>query len=141
MEVAGRPDDAYRLLRRGLLYAPDHAQLSHNLGNLLLSRSEYSAAAVLFARAARGNRRAVGTRINLAVCYYQLGRLSAAEDALLAALAIDPQRGTAWANLAEVRRRHGDRSGAMAAYSRAVELLPDDRHLRGRAATYANGSR
>jgi len=141
MEVAGRPDDAHRLLRRGLLYAPDHAQLSHNLGNLLLSRSEYTAAAVLFERAARGNRRAVGTRINLAVCYYRLGRLSAAEDALLAALAIDPRRGSAWANLAEVRRRHGDRSGAMAAYSRAVELLPDDRNLRGRAATYRNGRR
>jgi hypothetical protein len=141
LDLAGLAAEAERLLLRGLLYRPDHWALNHNYGNVLLHRRDYAAAASRFARAARANRRAAGARINLGVCYFHLGRLHDAQEALEAAVSIDPRRGGAWANLAEIRRRLGDRSGALKAYARAIALRPNDQNLRGRATRYEQAGR
>jgi len=114
---------------------PDHPTLRHNLGNRLLARGEYERALANFTLAARLNRNAAPPLVNAGNCLVQLGRLRESERSFARAVARDPRNFEGWANLAEGRRRLGDRDGAAAAYRRALGLRPDDVRLRARAQT------
>ncbi len=134
--LAGLESHTEALLRTGLQFAPDHPSLQHNLGNVLLARSQFQAALPHFENAARHNRRASGPVVNAGICLLRLGRHDEAAATFARAVKLAPRRAEAWVNLAETRRLLGDRAGALLAYERACALLPDDSRLQGRAAAY-----
>ncbi len=136
LRLLGLEPTASELYRRGLAHCPTHPTLNHNLGNLLLSQRDFRAALAHFERAVAANGRLVKPRINAGICLFQLGNLVAAESYFLAATRQDSRQPEAWVNLAEVRRRQGDRTCALKAYQRAVALLPHDQRLRQRVTAY-----
>jgi predicted TPR repeat methyltransferase len=56
------------------------------------------------------------------------GDLQGAADLLLQALELTPSYASAWFALGEVREKIGDRAGAVAAFAKARESDPEDRH-------------
>lgn len=128
-KLAGRVDGQERLLRRGLELAPDHPTLLHNLGNVLLARSDFGAALPLFERAGTINRRAISSVLNAGVCLVRLNRLPEAEGVFSQVTGLNPDRVEGWANLAGVRAELGDIEGAVVACEKAVALAPGDTHL------------
>src|SRR5262249_60418340 len=56
------------------------------------------------------------------------GDLVAAADILEQAIELAPKFASAWFTLGEIRERLGQREGAIAAFRRAGEADPDDRH-------------
>jgi len=140
LKLAGQDSAAYDLFRRGLSYCPEHPVLNHNYGNVLLDRGDFGGALGHFRRALKVNRRLAKTRVNEGICLFRLGNFQAAEESFLAAVGADPRRAEGWVNLAEVRRRRGDRDGALSAYARALELLPHDTRLLERVQAYRAGT-
>ncbi len=139
LDLAGRHHEAETLLRRGLRYCADHPILNHNYGNVLLARRAYQEALAHFLRALATNDRPAETYVNTGICLFHLGDLERAERAFVTATRREAGRSEAWVNLAEVRRRRGDRAGALAAYYRALTLLPRDERLRQRVNSYQAG--
>lgn len=133
--LAGDPTTAEEFLLLARERCAEHPIALHNHGNLLLARGEFRGALRVFQAAARLNRNAAPPLVNAGNCLFQLGRISEAESAFAAAVRRDPDNFEGWANLAEVRRRTGDRDGASRAYERALELRPGDNRLRARART------
>jgi len=133
LQLAGRTDSARTLLTLGLARRSDHPVLLHNLGNILLAEGDLQGALRRFRAAAELNRGAAPPLVNAGNCLFQLGKLREAAAAYAGATGRDPRNFEAWANLAEARRRLGDRDGAAAAYARALELRPGDRRLRARS--------
>jgi tetratricopeptide (TPR) repeat protein len=123
------------LLERAARACPGHPVVRHNLGNVLLAQGEFASALPHFEAAARLNRNAAPPLVNAGNCLFRLGRIEEAAVAFASAVARDGANFEGWANLAEVRRRLGDRAGAGEAYRRALSLRPDDRRLRERART------
>jgi tetratricopeptide (TPR) repeat protein len=117
---------SYRL---GLDFKPTHPILNHNLGNLMLARQEYAEALGHFEAALRTNPRMAGSALNAGVCQMRLGRPAEAAAAFKKATAIDPDSFQAWANLATACSRSGDRSGAIRALDKALEIKPGDPRL------------
>jgi predicted TPR repeat methyltransferase len=56
------------------------------------------------------------------------GDLAAAADLLLQATELAPGFASAWFTLGEIRQRLGEREGAVAAFRKARDADPDDRH-------------
>ncbi len=135
LQLVGDTPIAEEFLLAALDHCPDHPSALHNLGNILLARNEFGAALRRFESAARLNRNAAPPLVNAGNCLYQLGRITDAAEAFEDAVGRDPRNFEGWANLAEVRRRLGDRDGAGAAYGKALELRPGDRRLRQRSMT------
>lgn len=65
-------------------------------------------------------------RNELGVALFQEGAYRAAVAELERAVALDPARANAWANLGEARRRAGDSDGGAQAFAKALALQPDD---------------
>jgi len=133
--LAGDTTTAEEFLLLARERCAEHPIALHNHGNLLLARGEFRGALRLFQTAARLNRNAAPPLVNAGNCLFQLGRISEAKSAFAAAVRRNPDNFEGWANLAEVRRRTGDRNGARQAYERALELRPGDNRLRARART------
>ena len=133
--LAGDTTTAEEFLLLARERCAEHPVALHNHGNLLLARGEFRGALRAFQAAARLNRNAAPPLVNAGNCLFQLGRIDEAESTLATAVRRDPGNFEGWANLAEVRRRQGDRTGARQAYERALELRPGDRRLRARART------
>lgn len=125
---------ADEILNLALARCQDHPSLHHNKGNQLLAQSEFRGALRHFQIAGRMNRNAAPPLVNAGSCLMQLGRPTEGEKVLSEAVRRDPQNFEGWANLAEIRRYLGDQSGAVKAYGKALELRPNERRLRARAA-------
>ncbi|MCL2701886.1 MAG: tetratricopeptide repeat protein [Phycisphaerae bacterium] len=61
------------------------------------------------------------TNLNLAACYFQLGKYHQAEEYCQAAIAIDDDRPQAWSNLAIIYDNQNKLTEAIAAYRQALE--------------------
>jgi tetratricopeptide (TPR) repeat protein len=140
LQLARQENPMEVLYRQGLRYCPHHPILNHNYGNVLLNRREFQKALGHYRRALTVNSQLVKTRINLGICLFQLGDISGAERAFAKATRLDETQAEAWVNLAEMRRRRGNRAGALEAYERALSLLPRDAVLRNRVNAYRAGS-
>jgi len=123
---------ALEALRRGAAYRPDHPQIQHNLGNILLASGDAAGAFAAFTAAFAVNGRQAGSALNAGVCAVRLGRLADAATWLERAVAVDPRNFAGWMNLAVVRERLGDRAGARHALEQAAALRPDDPTVRER---------
>ncbi len=132
LSLAADHDGAAAALARGAALRPDHPQVQHNLGNILMQEENFPDALAAFAAAFAANGRQSGSALNAGVCALRMGRADEASHWFNRAVAVDPQRFEAWVNLAVVKERQGDRAGARRALERAVELRPDDPRLRER---------
>ncbi len=139
LKMAAQDSAAHQLYRLGLRYCFDHPVLNHNYGNILMEQGAFGQALEHYRRALAVNGRLVKTRVNAGICFFRLGDLTSAEQSFQTAARTDPARAEAWVNLAEVRRRRGDRAGALAAYERALDLLPHDTLLQERIKAYRRG--
>jgi Flp pilus assembly protein TadD len=75
-------------------------------------------------------------RYLLGIAQWKSGDLAGAESSLVESVKLDGTRVKGWINLARVRNQRDDRSGALEAADRALELTPDSAdamHQKGRA--------
>jgi len=140
LKMAGQDSSMEKLYQQGLRYCAIHPILNHNYGNVLLNRDAFQEALGHYRRALTVNSRLVKTRINLGICLFRLGDIIGAEETFQKATQLDDTQAEAWVNLAEMRRRRGNRAGALQAYERALSLLPRDVGLRQRVNAYRAGS-
>ncbi len=129
-QLAGDTAGARRSLQQGLAARPDHPNLNHNLGNILMAEGQFAAAGEHFARALHRNRRLAGSALNLGVCQLRLSQPEAAVRSFRRSLAIDGKQVAGWVNLAVALRGTGESEAAVRALSRAVDLKPGDGRLR-----------
>jgi predicted O-linked N-acetylglucosamine transferase (SPINDLY family) len=120
---------ALREVRRALRLAPDHPQLSFNLGNLLaaLGRDASAArddAARAFRCALALDPAMTGAWLNLGTAGQQGGHLLAATRAAARALALDPSHAEAWNNLGLLRLETGEADAAIEAFRQALRCAP-----------------
>lgn len=129
MEVGGDPKLQEVALRRGLEFRPEHPQLQHNLGNILMAAGDNVQALPLFRGALRVNGRLAGSALNAGVCLLRLGEAQQARQMFSRATRIDPRNFQAWANLGVACQALGDRQGAIQALEKAVLLEPRNQRL------------
>ncbi len=94
------------------------------LGNIYLDTRRFQDAARCYAKAAKLDPRDAGTRLNMGIALLQLGNDGEAEQALRAALAIDPGLVAAHVNLAQLYRRRQDWPRAAGHLSMALRIDP-----------------
>lgn len=121
-EQAGRLEEAEQLAVAVLGAVPGHADALALLAALRLRRGERSADALL-ATAVRHAGEDAPFFANLGSLLRRAGAMAASLAAQERALALDPEFGVVWFNLANARREAGDRMGAIAGYRRAALVL------------------
>lgn len=129
MEVGGNQQFQEVALRRGLEFRPDHPQLQHNLGNIMMAAGDNVQALPLFRGALRVNGRLAGSALNAGVCLLRLGEAQQARQMFSRAARIDPRDFQAWANLGVACQALGDRQGAIQALEKATLLEPRNQRL------------
>ncbi len=138
---AGNIEQREAAFQRGLSFRPDHPTLNHNLGNLLLDRQRFREALLHFKVALEKNGRLAGSALNAGVCHMRLGNPDEAAGFFRKAAAIDPKRFEAWVNLSVALQGSGDRTGAVRALEKALELRPRDPRLQQRLRELKGGTR
>ncbi|MCK9995320.1 MAG: hypothetical protein KAH56_03455 [Candidatus Krumholzibacteria bacterium] len=138
---AGDTEQREIAFRRGLSFRPDHPTLNHNLGNLLLDSQHFHEALLHFKLALEKNGRLAGSALNAGVCQMRLGNPDKAAGFFRRAADIDPKRFEAWVNLSVALQGSGDRSGAVRALEKALELRPGDSRLQQRLRELMGGTR
>ena len=128
----GQHDQAIPLLRRGLDRAKgdgtERYELLLHLG-LALSPSDPIGAVACYRQALDiplDARISLGARLNLAARLMEQGELDEAIALTQTATQRAPEVALGWYNLGLMQRRRGDIAAALEAYSRAVELDPDN---------------
>ena len=128
----GQHDQAIPLLRRGLDQATgdsaERYELLLHLG-LALTPSDPTGAVALYRQALDiplDARISLGARLNLAARLMEQGELDEAIALTQTATQRAPEVALGWYNLGLMLRRRGDIAAALEAYSRAVELDPDN---------------
>ncbi len=131
LRLGDRPK-AKEMFLQALAVNPDFPHALNNLGVVAAQEGGIAEAEALFLRA-KGvlGRREAGPYTNLGQLYETTGRRKEALEMYEAAVAIQPNSGTAWYSVARLRVLTGDGSGAHAALARAIEL---DKALGARAA-------
>ncbi len=130
-QLDGNPAAARRTLALGLEVRPEHPNLNHNLGNLLLAEGDYSGARKHFVQALEKNPRLAGSALNAGVCHLRLQQPEAAVKSFRRALGIDPNQVGGWVNLAVALRGLGQHDDAVSALEKALALRPGDARLQG----------
>jgi tetratricopeptide (TPR) repeat protein len=128
----GEKPKAKTMFLKALDISPHYPHALTNLGVRALEEGRLAEAETLFLRAAEGlGRTDVSPYLNLGKLYEAVSRLGAALQMYETAVTIEPNSGSLWFQVARLRALTGDRNGAHAALSRAIEL---DRALGARAA-------
>lgn len=123
---AGRIDEAIAAYEVLLQKAPTLADGWYNLAWLLQRSRRFKEALVAYQRSlSAGIESPEEVHLNRAVVLAEhLGRLDEAEEALSAALLVNPSYVPAWVNLGNLHEQRGDRDLAQAAYEKALALDP-----------------
>jgi len=98
-----------------------YQQLAQGTDDDSLFQKYLNRACVLYLRANAIQRKDYDTNLNLAACYFQLGKYSQAEEYCQAAIAIDDDRPQAWSNLAIIYDNQAKLTEAIAAYRQSLE--------------------
>ncbi len=130
-QLAGNTDAARSALLVGLQSRPEHPNLNHNLGNLLLAEGEFAKAQLHFERALQANGRLAGSAMNAGVCQLRQQHPEAAVTSFRRALKIDPTQLGGWVNLAVALRGLGQHQEAISALEKALALQPNNARLQG----------
>jgi tetratricopeptide (TPR) repeat protein len=126
----GKDNIAEFVAKRGLDRTKDHAPLLNVLGVVALRARQAEAARQWFDRALEVSPAFVPALVNRAALNARNLEYAAAEQDLLAGLAVDPNHVDALVALGIVQKKQGNLSGAKAALAKAVDLAPDDPHAR-----------
>ncbi len=128
--LAGLQSEQETYLRKGLALCPNHPQISHNLGNLLLQKNQPAAALLHFQKALEINPRLGGSFLNAGVCQMNLRDYESAQKLFAKARKLQPGNFQAWANHSLALQRLGRHSEAITALTEAVRLAPQNARLR-----------
>ena len=129
-DLAGLQSEQETYLRKGLALCPNHPQINHNLGNLLLHKNQAAAALLHFQKALEINPRLGGSFLNAGVCQMNLRDYESAQKLFAKARKLQPENFQAWANHSLALQRLGRHSEAITALTEAVRLAPDNARLR-----------
>jgi arylsulfatase A-like enzyme/cytochrome c-type biogenesis protein CcmH/NrfG len=120
--------EAAMLLYRSILgETPTHQQAAAGLGRLLLIGDQVAEALPVLEKAANTLQADPDLLLALAEARTRSGQAAAALPAALRAVALRPDRAEAWSVLGSVRLSLGTYRQAAEAYTRALEIDPDDR--------------
>jgi len=122
----GDPDAAYRVGRKVIDAAPDHAGALGLCGAYLLAHGNTEGALSLLERAAAANPDAAGPQVDLARALKAAGRTEEALAAARRAIAATPDLAAAHKDLGDLLRDLGAFSESIDAYREAMRLAPDD---------------
>jgi tetratricopeptide (TPR) repeat protein/SAM-dependent methyltransferase len=122
---SGALADAERQYRYILTLFPGHADSLHNLGLLVLSGGDATAAVGLFEKAIAANGRVAEYHYNLALAWRALERTDRVAAHLERAIDIRSDHALAHLNLGNVRREQGRLSDAAGCYERVLALTPN----------------
>ncbi|MBI2373252.1 MAG: tetratricopeptide repeat protein [Deltaproteobacteria bacterium] len=122
LNEAKRPDDAIEALKQAVQDSPDFVEAWTDLGNLLLAKPDYPAAAKAFSGALAVKPELGVARYNLAFALRKAGDLPRAAETYKVYLARQPDDADAWYGLAESLRGNGDAFGAAEAYDKYAAL-------------------
>jgi len=125
--IRGNPVDLY--LYSG---AENYTPTDYERAVMLMKSENWRAAAELFSRVIDHNPGFSPAYVSLAKCRIKLGDLRAAQDALVAALAADPDNMMAHWGLGQILEKNGDLRGALAHYREASDLFPASRSIKKR---------
>ena len=120
----GQLDKAEDRLKKALAYAPGSAEIHFALGNLWLERGNRNEAKRLYRSALNLNPKHDGVLNNLGVLALEEKRWDLAEQFFLGSLETEPRDPKTHFLLARARLERGDRTGALQAAQRAVQLAP-----------------
>lgn len=131
-----RPQEAAALLQPLYEQAPTHPDLAINLGGAYILQRKWDRAVRVLQKAAEANPQNVMLWINLGAA--QLGNIQTAgpkqqERAIRAyerALALDPAAPNVHYHLGLIYKERGEFDQAVAAFQRAIEVLPTDKDAR-----------
>ncbi|HEX4229581.1 MAG TPA: tetratricopeptide repeat protein [Bryobacteraceae bacterium] len=126
---AGEAKAAREPFEKAVAIKPDYGVAQMNLGEVLLNSGELAPASEHLNRAIkllpRGDDSAY-TRYLLAKLYTAQNDVPQAAETLQQAIAMRPEFPQAWSDLGEARKTLLDDNAALAAFTRAVELAPND---------------
>lgn len=128
--ATGKDNIAEFVAKRGLDRTKDHAPLLNVLGVVAIRARQLETARQWLDRALEVTPAFVPALVNRAALSARNLEYAAAEQDLLAGLAVDPYHVDALVALGIVQKKQGNFSGAKAALSKAVDLAPDDPHAR-----------
>ncbi|MEO8502302.1 MAG: sulfatase-like hydrolase/transferase [Acidobacteriota bacterium] len=118
----GRPQEALDVLRP--LAASDDAESVNAFAIALMDSGDLTGAEAALRAQSKATPRDAKTQENLAVAVLRAGRATEARDLLQDLLARNDRLPISWNTLGVARYQSGDRSGALTAWQRAVELDP-----------------
>ncbi|TVP59061.1 MAG: tetratricopeptide repeat protein [Gemmatimonadales bacterium] len=128
---AGDRDEALRLGREGLGSYPSHGAVLVNLGVVLESQGESSAAEALFLRAVSEPPAPPQGHKNLGDLAYRRGDQAGARAHFERAVRLDPEMGDdVYLKLGNLAYKDGDRDWALQLWSKALELNPHNEVVR-----------
>lgn len=122
---AGEPSSARSAYERALLLAPEHLGAMTALGILEATQGRDAQAIAWFEQVIAVNPGLTLARFNLGVLAMRAADHATAAVHLEHAVAADPASGDAWYALGQAKEGLGDVAGALEAYSRANQLLPE----------------
>jgi predicted TPR repeat methyltransferase len=123
MHQGGAPEEGAALIARAVELRPDYVDAVSNLGNVLRAQGHLEQAADAYRRAIAIARHPQAYN-NLGVVLSAMGRYEEAETALLTAIEIDPERGDARFNLANVYSFQRRAADAAREYRIAIDKQP-----------------
>ena len=121
----GQLDEARRMYEELLAQQPDHPDILHLLGLVLLQRGDALQAVARLQRAVDLAPQKASFHNNLGNALRATGQRAAAAVAWAEAARLDPTNAEAWCNLGVARLEGGDHAGAEAAWRTALQHNPD----------------
>ncbi|MEJ7933051.1 tetratricopeptide repeat protein [Sphingobium sp. AN558] len=125
-----RYDEAIASYRAALAFKPDYVDALYNLGNIHRERKAFAEAVDLYARTLAIRPDHYDALNNLGYARLELGDRDAAIAVFRQATAIESDTAKAHVNLANALTLGGALDEAHVAFDRAIQLAPDDTHLR-----------
>ena len=122
---AGESDRARELFLKSLDFGLKHGESLQALGLMALQNQQYKEAIHYYEREMQEGVASDQTYSNLGLSYRKLGRSVEAEEALLKALEINPQRLEALTNLGHLYHEKKEYSQAVDCFARALDLAPN----------------
>jgi predicted TPR repeat methyltransferase len=120
-----QPDDAEKLLRAVLQFAPEHPVALHFAGVLAHQQNRFDDGIALIERSLRADPSQADWHSNLGIVLRAAGRLDGAMAAYTRAIDLDPGHAKAHNNLGVLQRKRGLATEAEASYREAIRLKPE----------------
>ena len=123
-ELSGNRRSALEAYERAIRHQAETDEILIRAGNLLMGSGQFRQAAAKYEHGLSLNESQEQCLNNLAVCYFNLGNLSATERTVNKLLAVNPNSASGYNSLGLVRVRQGRREEAAAQFQKALRIDP-----------------